>query len=364
MRAGDVAARPGADEFVLVMRDLHDPAEAFRTARRLVEAFRRPLTALGTEFFSTVSIGVAVATRAMDAESGDDLLRQADTAMHQAKAEGRDRVALYNEELRNIVSTRLAVEGELRHALERDQLAVWYQPEVDLATGAVIAVEALLRWHHPDGSVWTADRFIDVAEETGLILDIGEWVLRQACAQLAAWAATRPDRPIVVRVNKSALQIADPRLLPAVDTALADSGADPTQLCVEITETALLRQTTTASANLAGIHERGVTIAIDDFGTGYASLSYLRRYPIDVIKIDRSFVTNITTDAHDQAIAAAIIALAGTLGITVTAEGVEHSDQATCLRDMGCPGAQGWLYSKALPAIEATALLDHIYPHP
>jgi diguanylate cyclase (GGDEF)-like protein/PAS domain S-box-containing protein len=367
-RGSDLAARMGGDEFVLVMRDLDDPTDAVRAASRLVEAFRRPFLSTEGEFYATASVGVAIATditesnaveRAVDA---GDLLREADTAMYVAKAEGRDRLSVYNEDLRAIVSARLAVESDLRHALERHQLAVWYQPEIDLKTGSVIAVEALLRWHHPDGTVWTADRFIDVAEDTGLILDIGDWVLHQACRQAAAWAAG-PGRPVTVRVNKSALQIAEAGMLRTLDDALAASGLDPALLCIEITETALLRQTATVSTNLAGIHERGASIAIDDFGTGYASLTYLRRYRFDVIKIDRSFVTNITTSEQDRSIATGIIALANALGMTVTAEGVEHGDEATCLRGIGCPGAQGWLYSKAVPAGDVTPLLDYVYPH-
>ena len=208
--------------------------------------------------------------------------------MYDAKDAGRDRVSVFDEVRRSAISARISVENDLRHALERGELAVWYQPEVDLTTGAVVAVEALLRWHHPDGTVWTADRFIDVAEDTGLILDIGDWVLRQACAQGADWAAARPDRPVIVRVNVSTLQLAEAGLLPALDEALATSGLDPSLLCVEITETSMLRKTSTSSGDLHGIRERGVGIAIDDFGTGYASLTYLREYPIDVIKIDRA----------------------------------------------------------------------------
>jgi diguanylate cyclase (GGDEF)-like protein/PAS domain S-box-containing protein len=366
VRGGDMAARPGGDEFVVVMRDLDDPADAIRTAWRLVEAFRRPLLVDGDEMFATASIGVAVRADTPgipDAREAGDLLREADTAMYRAKSDGRDRVSVYDEDLRATVSARLAVERDLRHALRRGQLAVWYQPEIDLNTGTVIAVEALLRWHHPDGSVWTADRFIDVAEETGLILEIGDWALRTACAQGASWAAARPDRPIIVRVNKSALQVAGTGLLGTLDDALATSGLNPALLCIEITETAVLHETATTRGNLAGVRARGVHLAIDDFGTGYASLIQLRRYPIDVIKIDRSFVTNITTIEHDRAIVAPIIALASALDMIVTAEGVEHPDQAATLRDMGCPGAQGWLYSKAVPADEATLLLNHEYPH-
>jgi diguanylate cyclase (GGDEF)-like protein/PAS domain S-box-containing protein len=362
VRAGDLAARLGGDDFVIVMRDLDDSAEAIQTAWRLVEAFRPPFFTSGTESHSTASIGVALATP-MQPVQPDDLMRQADTAMYAAKAQGRDRVVVFNEDLQTVVSNRLAIENALRHALDFGQLAVWYQPEVDLTTGAVVAVEALLRWHHPDGSVWTADRFIDVAEDTGLILDIGAWVLRQACNQGAAWASARPDRPITVRVNASVLQLADDGLIEAIDAALTVSSLNPNSLCIEITETALLRETATASANLARIHDRGIGIALDDFGTGYASLTYLRRYHIDVLKIDRSFVTSITTDDTDREIVAAIIALAVILGKTVTAEGVEHAEQATVLRQLGCPSTQGWLYSKALPAEDVTPLLDHTYPH-
>jgi diguanylate cyclase (GGDEF)-like protein/PAS domain S-box-containing protein len=358
MRAGDLVARLGGDEFVIVMRDLDGTAEAAGAAARLVEVFRESFTVGGAEVYSTASVGVAIAAEDVDA---GDVLREADTAMYAAKDQGRDRVAMFNEDLRTVVSTRLAVETDLRHALDRGQLAVWYQPEVDLATGAVVAVEALLRWHHPDGNLKSADQFIDVAEETGLILDIGDWVLRQACGQAAAWATDRPDRPITVRVNLSALQLTENGLLEALDDALNATGLDPTLLCLEITETSLIRETTNARANLVGIHDRGIALAIDDFGTGFASLTYLSRFPIDVIKIDRTFITDATSPNHDHRLVAGIIALATTLGITVTAEGVEQREQAAHLREMGCPSAQGWLYSPAVPADQITPLLDHTY---
>ncbi len=360
VRTGDLAARLGGAEFVVVMRDLDDPAEAVRAGERLVAAFRTPFTLGGADLYATTSVGVAIATDVSDA---GDLLREADTAMYAAKGAGRDRVSVFNEDLRTAVTTRLAVEADLRHGLERDQFAVWYQPEVTLATGAVTAVESLLRWHHPDGGIWNADRFVEVAEETGLILDIGDWVLREACNQGATWAATRPDRPITVRVNASALQLADAGLLDTIDDALAASGLDPRLLCIEITETALLNQTTTARDNVDGIHDRGIGIAIDDFGTGYASLTYLSQYPIDVIKIDRSFIALTAKPDYDRDLVAGIIALATVLGITVTAEGVEHPEQAAKLIAMGCPTAQGWLYSKALPPEELTWQLDRPYPH-
>ena len=360
VRGGDLVARPGGDEFVIVMRDLNDPTEAARGAQRVVDSFRSPFSAKDTELYATASVGVAVSSASSDA---DDLVREADTAMYVAKDDGRDRVSLFNEELRAAVTSRLSIESNLRHALERSELAVWYQPEIDLATESVIAVEALLRWHHPDGTLYTADRFIDIAEETGLILDIGDWVLQEACAQAAAWATARPDHSMSVRVNLSALQLADAGLLDALDRALAASQLDPSLLCVEITETTLLRETSTVHRNLAGIGDRGIRVAVDDFGTGYASLAYLRDYHVDVLKIDRSFITNITTDEHGRELVAAIVALAHRLRMTVTAEGVEHQAQADLLRTLGCDSAQGFLYSKAVPSRDIDSQLDFTFAH-
>ncbi len=355
VRAGDLVARLGGDEFVVVMRDLDEPGEAVEVARRLVTAFRGPFHPAGLEVYTTASVGVAMAS-----DSGDagDLIREADTAMYTAKEDGGDRLEVFNEGLRAEITARLAVETDLRHALERGELAVWYQPEVDLATGAVIALEALIRWHHPDGQVWTADRFMRVAEETGLVLDIGDWALHQACIQAAGWAAARPDRSVIVRVNLSAVQLSDADLLDSLDDALATSGLDPGRLCLEITETTLLRQTVTARDNLVGVHRRGIDIAIDDFGTGYASLTYLRSYPVDLLKIDRSFITHLTTEERDRRLVAGIIALARQVNVSVTAEGVEHPDQADLLRDMGCAAAQGFLFSPALAGDLVAPLLD------
>jgi diguanylate cyclase (GGDEF)-like protein/PAS domain S-box-containing protein len=359
VRGGDLVARPGGDEFVIVMRQLDDPSEAVRVAWRIVTDLRAPFKTNGAELSATASIGVAIATASSGAE---DLLREADTAMYLAKSEGRDRVTLFNEELRVAASYRLTTEAQLRHALREGQLEVRYQPEVDLRTGSLVAVEALLRWHHPDGLIYNAARFIDIAEETGIILDIGDWVIRSVCDQAAIWQSTRPDRKMTVRFNLSTLQVAEDGLLTAIDDALAASGADPRLLCVEITETALLRETATAHANLLGIHERGISIAVDDFGTGFASLAYLREYPVDALKIDRSFVASINSSDQSRRIVNGIIALSVALGISVTAEGVETEQQASTLREVGCPAAQGFLYSPAVPAADIDAFLDATFP--
>jgi len=355
IRVEDLAARPGGDEFIIVMRDLGSPAEAVVVAERLVEEFRRPFVVGETDLFVSCSIGVAVGSHSSNA---NDLVREADTAMYAAKAQGRDRVSIYNEQLRAAVTSKLTMEGELRHALELGQLAVWFQPEVDLTTGSVIALEALVRWHHPSGELLTAERFVKVAEESRLITDIGDWVLHQACHQAAVWVAERPERQLIVRVNVSALQLADTGLLASLDHALQTSGLDPSHLGLEITETSILLETATVRHNLNGIRDRGVKIALDDFGQGYASLAYLHRYRIDVMKIDRSFVANLTTNAQARQLITGMLALAGALGMHATAEGVEREDQAAVLRELGCSGAQGYLYSKAVPPESVSAMLE------
>ncbi|MDD2857071.1 MAG: EAL domain-containing protein [Candidatus Nanopelagicales bacterium] len=360
VRGGDLVGRLGGDEFVVVMRDLSDAAEAARTAWRIVEAFRQPFDDDDAEHIATASVGVAYS----DSEgAAADLLRDADTAMFAAKDAGRDQVAIFNSVLREAVAQRLEMEDALRHALERDQLAVWYQPEVDLATGEIVAAEALLRWHHPSGRVLTAGSFIDIAEETGLIHEIGAWVLEQACAVAAEWSSDHSRRHLTMRVNVSARQLGEGRLLEDIDQALGRTGLDPTRLCLEITETTLLDDSVLATQSLMGIRARGMSIAIDDFGTGYAPLTYLQRYPIDVLKIDRSFVTRVATDAFDRQLIGALMSLADYLDLDVTAEGVETDEQAITLRALRCTSAQGFLYSEAVPADQLHAMAQTVFPH-
>ena len=355
VRSSDMLARPGGDEFVVVMRELEDPDEAARGAARLVEQFRRPFPHRGGELFATISVGVTVSSGSGDA---DDLLREADAALYAAKEQGRDRVLAFGDGMRAALSMRASIEVRLAQAIEQDELAVWYQPEIDLSTGAVIAVEALLRWHHPDGDVYSADRFIQVAEETGLILPLGAWALRAACMQAIAWSAASAGSPLIVRVNVSTVQLADPGLLDAVDDALAASGLEARYLSVEITEASLLKGAMVVERNLRGLGARGVRIAVDNFGTGYASLSYLREYAISVLKLDRSFVSRVTTNDEEGRLVLGIVRLADSLGMTVTAEGVEDIGQAAFLRSAGCSGAQGYLFSAAVPAEQIGPMLS------
>ncbi|WP_165372875.1 putative bifunctional diguanylate cyclase/phosphodiesterase [Pengzhenrongella frigida] len=358
VRSVDLVARLGGDEFVVLLRGLDDPADALRLAERLVVESREPITTNGTELYATASVGISESVPGVDPGHGAvDLIREADTAMYAAKVAGRSRIAQFNDDLRQTVNNRLHLEGDLRHALERDELAVWYQPEIDLHDGTVRAAEALLRWHHPDGELREAAQFIDVAEDSGLILDIGAWALGQACADAAQWARNEPRNRVLLRVNLSPLELGQPDLLTTLDDALSVSGLDPRLLCVEITEATILSPSSTVKVNLDGISARGIELAIDDFGTGYGSLTYLRSYPIDVLKVDRSFVTHITTDINDRHLVAGIVALAARLGISVTAEGIETPDQGQVLDAIGCAGAQGFLYSRALPIEEWTEFL-------
>jgi diguanylate cyclase (GGDEF)-like protein/PAS domain S-box-containing protein len=354
VRGGEMIARFGGDEFVVVMRDLDDPTRAVDNARRIVEAFRRPIDIDGADVYTTASVGVALA--APDS-TPDDLLREADTALYVSKGEGRDRVAIFNEELRAAVTARLRIEAQLRPALDRGELEVWYQPEVALPTGRVTAVEALLRWRRPGIGIVPAQDFIDIAEDTGLVVEFGPWVLRTACADAARWSREHPSDPITVRVNLSARQVVETGLLGEIDRALEESGLPTSLLCLEITESTLLHHSAVVLEHLQEIRHRGIRIALDDFGTGYASLAYLREFPVDVLKIDRSFVSNITDSNFDARLVGGIVALADALDVAITAEGVETPEQADRLVELGCERAQGFLFSPAVTADAIDAML-------
>jgi len=351
-RSSDVTARLGGDEFVVVLADLDSSRTAVAVAERIVEAFRMPFLITGNELFLTASVGVAFAD---GSAAASDLLRDADTAMYSAKESGRDQFIVFNRELRERVDERVLVERQLRRAIDEDALETWFQPEVDLRTGRVLAGEALLRWRRDDGTVESAASFIRISEETGLIRRIGERVLLEACRAGARWQ--QQHGRVEVRVNVSGVQLADPTLIRHLDRALESSGLEPSLLCLELTETVLLRESSIVRDNMREIDARDVRIAIDDFGTGFASLSYLHRYDVDVIKIDRSFVTRATDDEQSSKLVRGIIRLARTMDIDVIAEGIETAEQAQRVLTLGCNRAQGYLFAPAVPAEDFGVLL-------
>jgi diguanylate cyclase (GGDEF)-like protein/PAS domain S-box-containing protein len=357
LRPGDTIARLGGDEFVVLLEHVADERAAARIAERIVTAFELPFELSAGEHFAKASLGIAIATG--EEEEPAALIRDADAAMYQAKARGRARFEVFDGAMRARTVKRLSVENDLRRALERDELRVAYQPIVSLADGSVAAVEALLRWHHPErGTIPPAD-FIPVAEESGLIEPIGRWVLNAACAQAARWHAARPDAaPLGIAVNLSLRQFTQRDLEATVASALAESGIEPSSLCLEITESVLLDEPERVSETIKGIARHGVRFALDDFGTGYSSLAYLTRLPIDGLKVDRSFVDELGSSARSTAITTAIVRMAQALSIEVVAEGVETQGQLDTVRDLGCELAQGFYFHRPLEASAISTLLS------
>ena len=359
LRPTDIVARLGGDEFVVLIEGLDDPHEPVLLARRVHAALKEPVVVDGNEVFTTVSIGIAITTSADD--TADGLLRDADAAMYLAKARGRDRFEIFDEELRTQATERLRTETYLRRALDMGEIEVFYQPELSLDTGMMVGAEALARWHHPVDGLLEAGAFIELAEDSGLILDLGAWVLDQACRQAGEWHRERPDFKLMIRVNLSARQIAQPDLVDLVVAALDKGGIESSSLCLEITETALMADPAAGLKVLQDLRGLGVELAIDDFGTGYSSLSYLKRFPVDVLKIDRSFVDGLGDDPEDTAIVTAIISLGRALGLRVVAEGVETQRQLAELRRLGCDRGQGFMFAKPAPAPK---LWDVLTPYP
>jgi EAL domain-containing protein (putative c-di-GMP-specific phosphodiesterase class I) len=325
-----------------------------RIAGNLLDVLSQPLQLSGHECHTTASIGIA-----MYPTDGSDVLtltKNADMAMYLAKEDGKNGFRFFTKAVRNQSIERLTLETALRHALERNQFALHYQPKVDMGSGQITGVEALLRWTHPELGVLPPMQFIPLAEETGLIVPIGRWVLKEACAQNMAWQR-RGLRPVSMAVNLSPRQFADEHLLQDIDEALAASGMSPVLLQLEVTESMVMRNVSRAIKVLDAIQSRGIRLAIDDFGTGYSSMSLMKQFPIDTIKIDRSFVRDLPRDSEDQAIAQAIISMGKALGMTVIAEGVETVEQQAFLRSHDCDEMQGFLFSKPLPAQQMGDLL-------
>jgi diguanylate cyclase (GGDEF)-like protein len=354
LRSSDVVARLGGDEFVVVLEETAERHDAEDVARNLLSVLSQPLQLSGHECHTTASIGIAMYPS--DGSDVQTLTKKADMAMYLAKEDGKNGFRFFTREVKTQSIERLTLETALRRALERDQFALHYQPKVDLATGQITGVEALLRWTHPELGVLPPMQFIPLAEETGLIVPIGRWVLKEACAQNMAWQH-RGLRPLSMAVNLSPRQFADAHLLQDIDEALAASGMSPVLLQLEVTESMVMRNVSRAIKVLDAIQSRGIRLAIDDFGTGYSSMSLMKQFPIDTIKIDRSFVRDLPRDSEDQAIAQAIISMGKALGMTVVAEGVETIEQETFLRNHACDEMQGYLFSKPLPPQELASLL-------
>jgi diguanylate cyclase (GGDEF)-like protein/PAS domain S-box-containing protein len=347
LREGDTVARLGGDEFTLLLPDVASPVDAARVADKVLHALRQPFPRDGRELFVTASIGISLFPE--DGRDAETLVKHADTAMYRAKERGRDRYQIYSPEMSAQALERLALESGLRRALAQGELALHYQPVLDVASRRVLGLEALLRWRHPGLGLLEPSEFVPLAEVTGLIVPMGPWVLRTACAEARALEARGLPR-LEVAVNLTARQLQQADLAQRVREALAETGLEPERLELEITESGALESPEAAVTTLRELKALGVRLAIDDFGTGYSSLSYLKRLPLDTVKIDQSFIRDITRDPDDAAIVSAVIAMAHRLKRRVVAEGVEDEAQLAFLRAEGCDCAQGWLFSRALPA--------------
>jgi diguanylate cyclase (GGDEF)-like protein/PAS domain S-box-containing protein len=354
VRETDFVARLGGDEFVILLPAISGPADAAVIANKIIGALSSPILTGVHELHTSPSIGISIFPD--DGSDGDTILKNADTAMYHAKSAGRNNYQFYAAEMNQLASERLDLEHKLRHAIGRNELALCFQPQFSADGSHATGVEALLRWHHPTDGMISPERFIPIAEETGMIVEIGEWVLRNACREMKKWIDAGL-KPIRVAVNVSARQLRRRDFCEVVAGMLAESGLPAELLELEITESSVMENPEEAIEILQRIGRMGVTLAIDDFGTGYSSLAYLKLFPIDHLKIDRSFVADIETDLNDRAIAFGTIALAHSLGLNVIAEGVETEDQLELLRSNGCDEIQGYLFSKPLNSAAAFAFL-------
>ncbi len=356
LRPTDSVARLGGDEYAVILDEIADPREATLVAERIQKALRLPFDLGGQEVYATVSIGIA--HYGAGYRSSDELLRDADTAMYRAKALGRDRYAVFDRGMHEKVVAALRLENDLRRAVEAREFAVHYQPIIDLARGQIAGFEALVRWHHPrSGLVYPAD-FVHVAEETGLIMAIDRWVAAEACRQLRAWQVKfKRTPPLTMSINVSGGQFAQPDLPMQIDRALRENGLWGSVLKLEITESVIMEKARYTDPMLEHLRGLAIKLSIDDFGTGYSSLSYLRRFEIDTLKVDSTFVAKITHDEESLEIVRAIVTLGHNLGKEIIAEGVETASQLALLRDLRCGFAQGYFFSRPLDPLAAGDLI-------
>ncbi|MGH2947195.1 MAG: putative bifunctional diguanylate cyclase/phosphodiesterase [Solirubrobacteraceae bacterium] len=345
LRRHEMVARFGGDEFAILCEDIVDEQDAIAVGERVLRSFSLPFNLSHGETMSAASLGIALA--ADPDQDVEDLIRDADAAMYRAKEAGGGRLMLFDEVTRQRALNRLHTESALRRGIEREEFRVYFQPEVSVETGSIVGLEALVRWEHPERGLLQPDEFISLAEETGLIVPIGTWVLRESCRRAHHWAAERiADEPLILRVNVSARQLMQDNVATIVQEVLEETGMNPAHLCLEVTESVLIEDPETSNKTLAALKRLGVKIAVDDFGTGYSSLEYLRRFPVDCVKIDRSFVRGLPHSSEDTAIVSAVIELGHALNLSVTAEGVETAEQLGNLQTAGCDTAQGFLFSR------------------
>jgi diguanylate cyclase (GGDEF)-like protein/PAS domain S-box-containing protein len=357
IRQGDTVARIGGDEFAVLLDDVQDVRDATRVAERILAELGQPFHLAGTDVFTMASIGIALSSTGY--EHPEEILRDADTAMYRAKLDGRWRYEVFDRNMHDRVVQTLQVETDLRRAVERSELRLHYQPIVGLDSGHIAGFEALVRWQHPTRGMVAPDDFVPLAEETGMIVPIGLWVLEEACRQMNVWLHRYPQHPgMSVSVNLSTKQFMQPDLLQQIDGVLDRTGLPAEALKLEITESAVVQHEEAVTATLVALRARGIQLCIDDFGTGYSSLSYLHAFPVDMLKIDRSFINQIGFTGSNPRLVESIVALSRSLGMETVAEGVETAEQLAFLRGLGPRFGQGFLFSRALPAAEAEAFLE------
>jgi diguanylate cyclase (GGDEF)-like protein len=359
VRSMDVACRLGGDEFAVLIHDVEGPHDAVRVADRIERALNAPIRVEGQEILVRASMGIGIADSSDEsASTAEQLLKEADVAMYQAKNDQEVRYRVFDPVMHAAAINRLENETELRRAIERQELVVHYQPIVGLAAGQIGGVEALVRWQHPTRGLLAPAEFIPLAEETGLIVSLGRWVLREACREVQGWRVGPEGTPAGLSVNLSTRQLRDPNLVPEVRSILDDTGFDPSRLILEITENAVVENDTVVMDHINGLREIGVRLAIDDFGTGYSSLSYLSRLPIDILKIDRSFVHALGEGNPEGSVVRVICQLAQAWGLVVVAEGIEQPHELEMLRAEGCGLGQGFYFGRPVPGDQARKAIE------